>query len=427
MGFIQKNEGLIILIKISKIIRYYLFWFLLIDAISGYTRIYLGITNPLFNIGYWIRGPILALFIVYYLNRLKKGTIFFDELIAVVLFFYFIINMLINFQIGQSNRFIYENFPYILRLQFLIFFFVYIKNRSTELFDHKEKIIFYNFIVFSLSIIIGYLFGFGLESYRFEGTSKGMFQGGNSASVLNLIFFSFFILNYKLRKSITAVSICFFNGFIIASKSVFGFIIPILFLITRNFTNKNKLLFIIPLFLTIIILRAPITDIINNSYQKRFGINIEKSMKAAEKVGGLSKNQTLNLATSLTFRRSASLINQMEKTFSDKFVFIIGTSFTGQNIFWENRGEFWFKNASMDLFDFFFKFGIIGIFLLLIIILNNFRLYKPKNLSNSITLYLFILYAFFGGHVIDSVTAGSLFYYFLAENNQKLSPIINEN
>ena len=409
------------MVRVSKIIRYYLFWFLIIDAISGYTRIYLGITNPLFNIGYWIRGPILALFIVYYLNRLKKGEIFFDELIAIVLFFYFLINMFINFKIGLNNRFIYENIPYILRLQFLIFFFVFIKNRATELFHLKEKIIICNFIVFSSSIIIGYLFGFGLESYRFEGTSKGMFQGGNSASVLNLIFFSFFILNYKFRKSIIAVLICFFNGFIIASKSIFGFFIPILFLITRNFTKKNKLLFLIPSLLTIVIFRTPIADIINNSYQKRFGINIEKSMKAAEKVGGLSKNQTLNLATSLTFRRSASLINQMEKTFTDNFILIIGTSFTGQNIFWEKRGEFWFKNASMDFFDFFFKFGIIGIFLLLIILLNNFQFYKPGNLSNSITLYLFVLYAFFGGHVIDSVTAGSLFYYFLAENNQKPS------
>ena len=397
------------MIKISNIIKYYLFWFLLIDAISGFTRIYLGITNPLFNIGFWIRGPILVLFIIYYINRLKKGEIYFDEFCAIILFIYFIINMLINFKLGLSNRFLSENFPYLLRLQFLIFFFVYVKNRSFELFDLKEKFIFYNFIIFSSSIIIGYLFGFGLESYRFEGTSKGMFQGGNSASVLNLIFFSFYILNYKFRRSFIPVLICCFNGFIIASKSIFGFIIPILFLILRNFTNQNKLLFIIPLFLTIIVFRTPIADLINDSYQKRFGINIEKSMKAAEKVGGLSKNQTLNLATSFTFRRSASLINQMEKSFSDKFVFIIGSSFTGQNIFWENRGEFWFKNASMDFFDFFFKFGIIGIFLLLFILLNNFKFFDRANLGNSITMYLFILYAFFGGHVIDSVTAGSLF------------------
>ena len=412
------------MIKISNIIKYYLFWFLLIDAISGFTRIYLGITNPLFNIGFWIRGPILVLFIIYYINRLKKGEIYFDEFCAIILFIYFIINMLINFKLGLSNRFLSENFPYLLRLQFLIFFFVYVKNRSFELFDLKEKFIFYNFIIFSSSIIIGYLFGFGLESYRFEGTSKGMFQGGNSASVLNLIFFSFYILNYKFRRSFIPVLICCFNGFIIASKSIFGFIIPILFLILRNFTNQNKLLFIIPLFLTIIVFRTPIANLINDSYQKRFGINIEKSMKAAEKVGGLSKNQTLNLATSFTFRRSASLINQMEKSFSDKFVFIIGSSFTGQNIFWENRGEFWFKNASMDFFDFFFKFGIIGIFLLLLILLNNFKFFDRANLGNSITMYLFILYAFFGGHVIDSVTAGSLFYYLLAENNKKSSSIL---
>ena len=408
------------MLKISTIIKYYLIWFLLIDAISGYTRIYLGITNPLFNIGYWIRGPILALFVIYYLIQFKKGELFFDELLSIILFLYFITNMLINYKIGLNNRYIYENFPYILRLQFLIFLFVYIKNRSKELFDLKEKIIFSNFIIFSISIIIGYIFGFGLESYRFEGTSKGMFQGGNSASVLNLIFFSFFVLNYKFRKSIVAVIICFFNGFIIASKSIFGFIIPIAFLTTRNFTHKNKLFFLAPLFTILIIVRTPIIEAINNSYQKRFGINIQKSMKAAEKVGGLSKNQTLNLATSVTFRRSASLINQMEKSFSDKFILIIGSSFTGQNIFWEKRGEFWFKNASMDIFDFFFKYGIIGTFLLLLILLNNFRFYQIGDLGNSVTLYLFMLYAFFGGHVIDSVTAGSLFYYFLAQNNNKL-------
>ena len=39
--------------------------FLLIDSISGFVRIYLGITNPLFNIGYWIRGPMLIIFIFY--------------------------------------------------------------------------------------------------------------------------------------------------------------------------------------------------------------------------------------------------------------------------------------------------------------------------------------------------------------------------
>ena len=114
----------------------------------------------------------------------------------------------------------------------------------------------------------------------------------------------------------------------------------------------------------------------------------------------------------------------MEKSFSDKFVFIIGSSFTGQNIFWENRGEFWFKNASMDFLTFFFKFGIIGIFLLLLILLNNFKFFDRANLGNSITMYLFILYAFFGGHVIDSVTAGSFFYYLLAENNKKSSSIL---
>ena len=51
------------MIKLHIIIRYYMLSFLLIDSISGFVRIYLGITNPLFNIGYWIRGPMLIIFI----------------------------------------------------------------------------------------------------------------------------------------------------------------------------------------------------------------------------------------------------------------------------------------------------------------------------------------------------------------------------
>ena len=46
-----------------------------------------------------------------------------------------------------------------------------------------------NFSVLSMNLFFGYFLGFGLEAYRFSGTSKGMFQGGNPVSILNLIFF----------------------------------------------------------------------------------------------------------------------------------------------------------------------------------------------------------------------------------------------
>ena len=50
------------MLPLPVIIKFYMLTFLLIDSISGFIRIYLEITNPIFNIGYWIRGPILFLF-----------------------------------------------------------------------------------------------------------------------------------------------------------------------------------------------------------------------------------------------------------------------------------------------------------------------------------------------------------------------------
>ena len=65
------------MIRLSAIIKYYLyFFFLLIDAFSGFIRIYSGITNPIFNIGYWVRGPILVFFILLFDSIEKEKIIY---------------------------------------------------------------------------------------------------------------------------------------------------------------------------------------------------------------------------------------------------------------------------------------------------------------------------------------------------------------
>ena len=136
-----------------------------------------------------------------------------DELLVIILFFYFCFNTLFNYLIYPSPRILIENLPYLLRQQFLLFLFVFIKNRMVIDQSLTRKIIHYNFIVFVLSLSIGYVFGFGLESYRFSGTSKGMFQGGNPVSILNLIFFTYFLLKGPFRKNIIPIALTVFNGF----------------------------------------------------------------------------------------------------------------------------------------------------------------------------------------------------------------------
>ena len=411
------------MIRLSAIIKYYLYFFLLIDAFSGFIRIYSGITNPIFNIGYWVRGPILVLLLYYYLIQLKKRKLFIDEFLALIIFAYFIFNLFLNYTIMPSSRMIIENIPYILRQQFLIFLLVYIRNRLTFSDALVKKVIMINFSVLTLNLVIGYFLGFGLESYRFSGTSKGMFQGGNPVSILNLVFFTFFLMDGALRKNFIPILLTFFNGFVIASKSIFGFIIPIFFALKRRYLSLNKIIFYN--ILAIIILFS--FDYMSNKavelYEKRFGLNISKSIAAAERVGGLYDNQTLNNVASINFRRYASMNIQMEESWKGFNSTIFGISLAGQNIFWEKRGEFIFRHASMDFFDFFFKYGIIGTVIFTMILFKNYNLYISKIFSrDGLVFTLFFLYAFFGGHVIDSVTSGSLFFFFLGKisgkNNQ---------
>jgi len=408
------------MLKSHFIIKYYMLSFLLIDSISGFIRIYLGITNPLFNVGYWIRGPILVFFILYYLEKLYKNNLFYDELLSLILFLFFIFNTFVFYIQSPSLNMLIENFTYILRFQFLLFLYVFLKNRMTLTLTFTRKIISINFIFFVLNLSIGFLFGLGLESYRFQGTSKGMFQGGNPVSILNLIFFTFYLLDGSLRKQILPVCFTIFNAFIIASKSVFGFLIPIVFAVKRNAMSINK---IISYSISILVLLFSFSIVINKTidlYESRFGLNIKKSISAAEKVGGLYDNQIINRIASLNFRRYASLNIQMKESFYDLQTFLLGKSFAGQNLFWRERGEFWFTNASMDFFDFFFKYGIVGTIIFILILSRiSFKSFINSHIRDKIAITLFIAYSFFGGHVIDSVTSGSLFYYLLANIDSK--------
>ena len=408
------------MLKLQILIKYYMLSFLLIDSMSGFVRIYLSITNPLFNIGYWIRGPILVLFILYYLNKLYKNNLFYDELLSLILFLFFILNTLFFYVQSPSLKMLIENLTYLLRFQFLLFLYVFLKNRMSLSLIFTRKIITLNFFFFVLNLSVGFLFGFGLESYRFQGTSKGMFQGGNPVSILNLIFFTFYLLDGSIRKQILPVSFTIFNAFIIASKSVFGFLIPIFFALKRNAMSINK---IISYSLCIIILLFTFSLIVDKTvdlYESRFGLNIKKSISAAEKVGGLYNNQILNRVASINFRRYASLNIQMKESFNDLQTFMIGKSFAGQNLFWRERGEFWFTNASMDFFDFFFKYGLIGTIIFLLIFTRvSLNFFLNSHVRDKVAIILFFAYSFFGGHVIDSVTSGSLFYYLLASINSK--------
>ena len=128
------------------VIKYYMLSFLLIDSISGFVRIYLGISNPIFNVGYWIRGPILVLFIYFYIIKIFKKKLFFDELLSLIMFSFFIINSILYYLEYSSIDMLVENLTYVLRFQFLLFLYVFLKNRITLSLDFTRKIFLTNLI-----------------------------------------------------------------------------------------------------------------------------------------------------------------------------------------------------------------------------------------------------------------------------------------
>jgi hypothetical protein len=150
--------------SLRVIIKYYMFSFLFIDAVSGFIRVYLGLTNPIFNIGYWVRGPIVVLFFFYYgFKLLNKSKLYFDEALCLIIFLFFIFNASFNYGIHLSINMLISDITYILRFQFLFFLFVFLKNRMTLTSALTHKIIQLNFTTFVVSLMAGFFFGFGLS------------------------------------------------------------------------------------------------------------------------------------------------------------------------------------------------------------------------------------------------------------------------
>ena len=143
------------------------------------------------------------------------------------------------------------------------------------------------------------------------------------------------------------------NAFIIiASKSVFGFVVPLYFALKRKALSPNKIIAYFVLLITLFFSFTMLIDQTIELYESRFGLNIKKSISAAEKVGGLYKNQALNRIASINFRRYASLNIQMEESFlRQKHSFL--AKLCWPKFVLEERGEFWLPMPQWTFLTFF--------------------------------------------------------------------------
>lgn len=402
---------------IKKILLLYFYSFLLLDVLMGFLLKYLNLKFFL-NPGQIVRGLLLFLLltVLFYdiQHRISKIS---KYLILLICFFLIFLSVL--FLRFKSLPLLFEELSYISKILFILILIYYVSKHYKYFNYNLEKIIQINFLVFSFSIILGYFTQVGLATYYYmEGTSKGMFYGGNPVSILSLVFFTYYLFNFRFKiKNILFVCIGLFNIHIIGTKAVF--IVPLIFLIYLydeiiKAKISRKVVIAFTLFPIIFISYLYIKPKAIELYERRYSKSIERSYRAYLRRERLFETPITAPLEIITHRRIMAAKIQTMFVFQNPQFLLLGFGHTGQTDFWIER-EKSFYDAAMDFFDVFFQYGILGSFLIFIIIFKT-VFYLIKNMQsdkNSIIILIMFLYSFFAGHVISSATSGTMLALFV--------------
>jgi len=418
----------------KKIILLYLYFFLILDLLLGFLLKYLNLSF-LINPGQIIRGILLiSLLIVFFFDIQKNINL--TSVYSLLLICYFLIFLFILIIRFKSPLLFFNEFSHISKILFIIILIAFISKHHKYFFSKLSKIIQYNFIIFSSAIIFGYFTRVGLSTYSYiEGSSKGMFYGGNPVSILSLVFFTYYLFNLRFKtQNITYLCIALFNIHIISTKAVF--VVPLITMfylfdkfIKEKLSKKLIVVFAITPFIIIgyFLLIPKITDL----YETRYSRLIERSYRVYKRRERVFNTPITAPLEMIAYRRPMAAKMQFSEIFQNPQFIFIGYGHTGQKDFWIKQ-KMRYHDASMDFFDMFFQYGIFGSFLVFIIIFQTvFRLgFDMQTDRDTIIVMLIFLYSFFGGHVISASTSGTMLALFVGikhgvtENKKRWEPEI---
>ena len=418
----------------KKIILLYLYFFLVLDLLLGFLLKYLNLSFFL-NPGQIVRGILLiSLLIVFFFdiqNRISPITAY-----LLILICFFIIFLSVLFLRFKSPLLLFEEFSHISKILFILFLIYYISKHHEYFFAKLPKIIQVNFIIFSLAIIFGYFTGAGLSTYSYiEGSSKGMFYGGNPVSILSLVYFTYYLFNLRFRlKNILFVCIALFNIHIISTKAVF--VVPIIFLfyLLDRFLKErlaNKAIFAFLMISIVFISYFLVVPEVVNLYENRYSKVLKRSYRVYQKRERVFEIPITAPLEMIAYRRPMAARMQFSDMFQKPQFLFLGFGHTGQRDFWIGQNMS-YHDASMDFFDVIFQYGVFGGFLIFIVIFATVFniLLNLQTDRNSIIVLLLFLYSFFGGHVISAMTSGTIFALFIGikhgeiENQKRWEPEI---
>ncbi len=402
----------------KKVVLYYLYLFIALDMVMGFTLIYLGLQKSLLiNPGQLVRSIILLLLLG---DLLTDAWAKLNRLNGVVLLaiLYFVFYVLVIFLKNNPAGMWFIELNNVSKLIFLLLLIYYVNKHKSWFLARIDKIMIISFGLLTLNLFIGFFGGAGISTYG-AGTSatKGLLYGGNAVSVLSLVYFIYYFFNIQDdSKAKYLAVIAIFDIYIVGTKTIF--IVPVVMLVylfTKIKWTATKIIIsiaiIVPLVIAGIIVIAPIvTQIFQARYLnmlQRTGIVAGNTPTAP---GGIGE-------AILAYRRVAFAVTQLQYQFQHAGGVIFGYGSAGQHQFWTDK-NFFYTFAAMDFFDFLFEYGVVGSLLFYTPIFYAFyRVIKHWEFTPVSVSFIFIfLYSFFGGYVIYGLTAGTMFAFLTALN-----------
>ena len=377
------------------------------------------------NPGQIIRGMLLIILIAVFFydiqNKIDSLGRYFLALVIFALLF-----IVLFYTCTASPVLTLNEIAYLSRIVFILLLMYYVAKHNEYFLERIDRIIFFNFLIFSSSIIFSYFTGTGLNTYSYvESSSKGMFYGGNPVSLLCLVFLIYFLYNFQLKTknhlylygNIFFIFVSVLNIHIISTKATM--VVPVIFFVyfiysISEMNLSSKIIGCFTILSIIFFSYLFIKPIVVENYEDRYGKVIERAYNHYQKNERIFNSPITAPLEMIANRRVMAAKQQTKYLLKNPQFLILGVGHTNQVEFWENL-EMTFHDASMDMFDVLFTYGILGSVTIFILIIKIFFfLVLDKRIDrNAVVIFTMFLYSFFGGHVINTSTSGTMMALFV--------------
>ncbi len=372
--------------------------FLLLEPlIDIFTSLQINFNITSFSLGIIFKFLFLLVILYYYIFIVKIKN-------KKIIIYIFLISFFVFFNLFIVNGFAFENVSGLFRIMFfpISLLFIY------EIYKHKNKVINKKILrlvalFYSLFIIVPVLTNTAFDSYAVaKKGSLGWFYSANEISAILAILlpsiFYYTFEKFKIYKLVPLI-IVIISIFIIGTKTpLVSLLLCLLFFfvkyIIKCFFKKSykKIICILFLFLTglsLSIIFIPKTNIYKNTV-------IHLNFLKIEKVQELFDYKTID---HFVFGRRLTFLSENNEFYAnssfDKKLFGIG--------FCEEE-----KLVEMDIFDIFYRTGILGFMLFLLPVIQLLKHYKKNDKKYILSILMVLFSSVLAGHVLTAPSVSIL-------------------